>query len=329
MNERMRYRSLFWPIILIGVGILWLLSNLGYVSLTNISQLWRLWPVLLIVAGLDILIGRRTPAIGFILGLLVVAAVGVFLFSGIQFPGVTGTSQVVTETFQAPIDQAKAAAVDLQFWSDPVTLNGQASSSNIIDTQITHSGKVDFSQSGTTTKTIRLSHTGDFPPDFLFSTTSNRHTDVSLTSAIPLDLSIHTGSGSSQLDLRDLNLSNLQLQSGSGSMQITLPASKVTSPASLHSGSGAIDLTLPAGSSLDLNIDSGSGSVQIQLPANTGVHINLAHKGSGSVNFPSGLMQLSGARGDEGTWETPGYASAANKINLTIHSGSGSVNINQ
>jgi hypothetical protein len=48
-EKRRRTRpSLIWPVILITVGILFLLSNLGVLDI-NFWELWRLWPVLLIL----------------------------------------------------------------------------------------------------------------------------------------------------------------------------------------------------------------------------------------------------------------------------------------
>jgi hypothetical protein len=47
-------------VILIAVGIIWLLGNLGVLSAANILVLLRLWPLLLIVIGLDLLFGRQS-----------------------------------------------------------------------------------------------------------------------------------------------------------------------------------------------------------------------------------------------------------------------------
>ena len=43
---------LFWPIILIGVGVIFLLNNLGVITGSPWEVIWRLWPVLLIALGL-------------------------------------------------------------------------------------------------------------------------------------------------------------------------------------------------------------------------------------------------------------------------------------
>lgn len=50
----MKYKHLFWSIILIGVGILFLLGNLGWIHFSWYN-LWKLWPVILIIWGISVL----------------------------------------------------------------------------------------------------------------------------------------------------------------------------------------------------------------------------------------------------------------------------------
>ncbi|MBC7814218.1 MAG: hypothetical protein H7175_23895, partial [Burkholderiales bacterium] len=45
----LEYRSLFWPIALIGFGAIWLLGNLNILTRANLAVLGRLWPLILIV----------------------------------------------------------------------------------------------------------------------------------------------------------------------------------------------------------------------------------------------------------------------------------------
>jgi len=51
--------SLVWPLILIGLGIIFLLNNLGALDWDVWFLIVRLWPLLLIAVGLDVLLGRR------------------------------------------------------------------------------------------------------------------------------------------------------------------------------------------------------------------------------------------------------------------------------
>ena len=59
MDERKRNRrgGLIGPLILIGLGVVFLLNNLGILDWSIWEILLRLWPVLLVAAGLDLILG--------------------------------------------------------------------------------------------------------------------------------------------------------------------------------------------------------------------------------------------------------------------------------
>ena len=53
------------------------------------------------------------------------------------------------------------------------------------------------------------------------------------------------------------------------------------------------------------------------------------NSGSGSLNLPRGLTQVEKGNGDEGIWETAGYANATQRVLIRVQDiGSGSLNIN-
>lgn len=54
-----RYRSFFWPAVLILAGLVALLVNTGVLSADRLYLLFDLWPVILIVIGLEIVVRRR------------------------------------------------------------------------------------------------------------------------------------------------------------------------------------------------------------------------------------------------------------------------------
>src|SRR5260370_39087310 len=59
MNRR--YRSLFWPAILILVGVFALLVNAGFVPVERLDRLADLWPLILVVIGLELVVRRSVP----------------------------------------------------------------------------------------------------------------------------------------------------------------------------------------------------------------------------------------------------------------------------
>ncbi len=111
--QHRRGASLIGPLILIAAGILFLLANLGLLPAGFWGAIWRFWPVILILLGLDIILSRQlgwsssiTTAIIVVLIVLVVAAglfgatTGTFrgLPPGIGFgPGMAGSGNVVSQ----------------------------------------------------------------------------------------------------------------------------------------------------------------------------------------------------------------------------------------
>lgn len=76
--------DLFWPIIMMGVGVI---AGLAYLNLLPTENLWSvlsLWPLFLIVAGIGILLRGRSPLIGALLAVLVVAVFFVSAYAGPQ-----------------------------------------------------------------------------------------------------------------------------------------------------------------------------------------------------------------------------------------------------
>ncbi|MDD3531772.1 MAG: DUF5668 domain-containing protein [Candidatus Shapirobacteria bacterium] len=50
-------KKVVWPLILISLGLLFLLNNLGLLSWSAWNILWRFWPIFLILSGLELVLG--------------------------------------------------------------------------------------------------------------------------------------------------------------------------------------------------------------------------------------------------------------------------------
>lgn len=75
-------RDLFWPVVFFGIGLGWLLMNLGLLNIDNWTSLIPWWPLLLIALGLDLLAGRRYPWIGALLATGMIAGALYLLYAG-------------------------------------------------------------------------------------------------------------------------------------------------------------------------------------------------------------------------------------------------------
>jgi hypothetical protein len=323
---RTPYRSLFWPIVLIGVGLVWFLSNLNVIPNFNPLALLNLWPLLLIALGLDLIIGRRSPLFGLLIGLVTVGAAIAILLA---VPSLGKGGEYTTDRFLEPGSGATSAVINIDASSVPVRMHSLSDSANLFDATIDHTGTMDFNVSGEAQKQITLrQRNGSFNFFFGFSG-FNAHWDIGLNSKVPLSLNYHGASGSNNLDLSGLQLTSVKIDGASGSNDVTLPASSSAYTVNYSGASGSLNMNILSGSDVTVTLDGGSGSLNLNVPSGAAVHVEVRDSGSGSVNVRGGMTRQGGSNGKTGTWETNGFSSAAHKITIIARNlGSGCFNIN-
>jgi hypothetical protein len=352
-TTRSGHHSLFWPFLLIGIGILWLLSNLGILSLSRLWGLARFWPVLLIAIGVDLLLGRRHPWIGALIGILTMGLVAWLLFvvPASDVPASAGL-ELKSSHLSEPIGAATSAKIRLDLANMPTTVKALSDSTDLIDATLMHRGEIAFRVTGDREKIVTLGQARTSGlPFFGFSLGEEGSWDIGLSPNLPLDMEIDGGSGRAQLDLGELRISELRLDVTSGSVRATLPAMEQRYRVQVEGGSGSLGLVLPGqsqidmdlnvhsgsvdvavgeGTSLDAQIDGGSGRLLIDIPDNAALRFTVSDDGSGSVTLPRDLQQVSDGNDDDsdtGTWETPGLGSASQAIAIVVDLGSGSVTV--
>lgn len=349
-----RYRSLFWPVMLVGVGVVWLLVNLGVVSGAGLAGVAQLWPLLLVGIGLDLLFGHRSPLLGGLMGALTVGIAVVLILLAPAFGWAKG-GEVQSGRFREPVGTAATASVRLDLSSAETRVYALSDSPDLVDADLRYRGEIEFLVQESTgalgpLKTVSLRQKSTPAGWFTWIGSSEQESwSIGLSPSLPLDLSVEGGSGSATLKLEGLELTAFRLDVGSGSVDIQLPASSGRYAATLESGSGSARLSMAAGASVSLGVDVGSGSVvlaqgddsdleatvrggsgslRVEVPAGQGLRVEVRDSGSGSVRLPSGLTELERGEGDRGVWESPGYGAAAHKTLLVVEDmGSGSLEV--
>jgi hypothetical protein len=311
--RRRRPPSLFWPIVFIGAGVMLLLSNLGYLPWESWGVLWRLWPLLVIALGVDLLIGRRSVAGAIVSAVLIVVLIAAIALVALFAQNIPG----VSEWIQAPEFQTKhveyaltgvdQATVYIDWTSVPGYLSPLEDSPNLIEGDIDYYGELTFDVNVRGDRAdVKLDSrsTGIWFWPFDIGDQSDKRWDVGLSPDVPFDLTLDAGSGPCDFDLAGLQVSELVLDSGSG----------------------PIDLVLPSGSTFEAKIDGGSGPITIILPRSVGARVEL-DSGSGPFSPDARFELVRGKRRGDGTWETNNYGTAEHTISLEIDQGSGPVSI--
>lgn len=298
MNNRHRRPGITGPIILISLGVLFLLNNLGFIELNLWDVIMRFWPILLIAIGLDILIGRRS-AWGAAIAAVVVLAI---LAGGIVFFDNQAQWTYASENFEIPLGNVEEATISLDPALGYLLVDALPKGSNVLlrgeirPFSGEEIGKtVDISG---TRATIDLRTEGVIVAPFFGGWSDQPSWDLALHPEVATDLFVDFGVGKAELDLQDLQIGEIHVEQGLGQMI----------------------LLLPSADNMDINLDGGIGEIRVVIPKDVGVRLR-AGVGIGNVQVPSDFTR------DGDFYLSPGYAAAENQIEMVIDLGIGSVQV--
>ena len=295
-----RRPSLFWPIILIGVGIIFLLNNAGLIRGNPWALIGQLWPVLLIVIGLDILFGRRSATgsiLGAVMALIVVGGVIWLLVAQPNLPGLSFGGNLKQDQINSPLGSIQSASVTVNFSTGDNRLYPLGDSNQLIEGDIRHYGDLDFVASQTGDRgNVRLDTRGAIN---IVGFQTQERWDVGLNTRPTYDLDVKLGAGQADLDLSRFKLSSGTIDVGAGSASVALPSS----------------------GRFTLRVSGGVGSLTIRAPREVALRAEV-NTGIGTFNAGSRLRSI----GDH-TYETAGFGSADNAITLVLDIGVGTVTV--
>jgi hypothetical protein len=291
--------SLVGPLILIGLGTIFLLNTLGVASWDLWKVLARLWPVVLIAIGLELLIGRRSRAASL---LVIVAAVAVL--AGAAWYLSAHTAPGGQEVIGQALDGATRADVTIQPGVASLHVGGSAGAGRLIDGTVDRARgeRLDRSSSrdGDTARfTLKSGGERSFP-FFGLRYGGDNAWDLQLNPDLPTRLKVSTGVGQSTLDLQRLQLTGLDVNTGVGQTTITLPAR----------------------GQFSANVDAGVGDVTVKIPVGMAARIRV-QPGLGDSQLPSGYQR-------QGDWYvSPGYDTAQQRVDMEVHGGVGRLPVEQ
>ncbi len=260
MSRRRRPPSLFWPVILITAGVLFLLDNLGLLNI-NFWQLWRLWPILLILAGLDILVASRSwlgNLFVLILTLAVIAGVVILLLTAPQALGPIAGQEV--EHVSEPLDGVERARLEIDFAAGQLAIGRLEDSPLLVDGEL---------KLATSAKPVWQAERSDAQANLSLRYTQSYQSwgkgdewTLRLSPQVGFSLEFNIGAGGAKLDLTGLDIRDMKVKSGVSGTQIRFPARGQFS-AEISGGVGALEIEVPEEMAVRLEIDRGIGAVHL------------------------------------------------------------------
>lgn len=295
-KRRRHNPQLTWPIVLILVGSVLLLNQLGILSLSW-SHLWSLWPLVLILAGLEILLARsRVGTVGFLALACILTIVGLRLAPavsvGLDTPdlGRFGYEAKGLESATIRIEVG-AGELDVSPLGDSAKLYEAEISYNKLRTEVTANAVRDGDH---VQVLLKSRHHGVTPA----GAQALDQWRVSLNTGIPIKLGVSSGVSRARVDLERLSLTRLDLSMGVGDVALVL-SEEGPYDAYIDGGIGRLDIEIPLGAEARVRVDGGLGKIDV-----------------------ADRLQRRG-----GYYVTPGYDASSKAIDLDIDGGIGVITI--
>lgn len=288
-----RREGLVAPIVFAGLGTLFLLSNLGYLQVSVWQMALRLWPLLVIAIGLDLIIGRRSRYsawLGVLLGLVIVGGI-VFLSLNTQISGATIRQQPFNVAVPAGVTSLDAT---INYAVGNLKVSGGAPTDQLIEGNFMTSSTEQIGKNVQGDHAIlSLSNSGSTV--FFVGPGGIPQWDVQFNSNLPLDLRTSLAMGEQTLDLTGLNLSNLKVDQALGKVVLILPVGKSSYPVRFSGAVGEVVVRLPA--DLPVRIQLNTGLVSVQLPVGFTRNGNEVISPSGGISANRVDLQIDQAMG--------------------------------
>jgi len=269
----MRSSRLFWAVMLVGFGFALLAFNLGIITV----NIWRFfWPVFLIGLGVWFLIGTATG---------------------------TGTGDLEMVEGSVDLDDSESASIVVKHGAGKLELTGIAEPGKLVSGIFASGLDARVSKTGNNLNVVLQPQKHSFPDVFFpgnWIGGKGLSWEFGLSNELPLDLVFEVGAVDAHLDLTDLLVKNISLQTGASSTNLKLPA--------------------VAGMTY-LKVEAGAASIDIQVPESVAARVETS-AGLASINIDQTRFPKQG-----GVYQSADYEKAENKVDIRIETGVSSIEI--
>ena len=250
---RTHYRGLFWPAILILVGVAALLANTGVISSDRFGLLFDLWPLVLVVIGLEIIVRRRLPfASGDIAAVLIVLiAVGGALVYVALAPSPSTTGSLSSTAPGGGLDHA---SLEIDVGAATINVQGGAPDGVLYQANIDYAGPKPQVSLDPSSGKLHIAQSSSFFGSFRFSHFNLR---LVIDSHLPWTIVTNSGASTNTYDLSGVPVGSIELNTGASREDITLGAPSGVVPISINGGALTVNLHRPAGVAASAQVSGG------------------------------------------------------------------------
>jgi hypothetical protein len=300
------------PIILIGLGGLFLAQNMGYIDGAFWLNVWRFWPLLLVLGGVEMIFGRSGWLGTLITTLIAFAALAIVAWAAMvgTMPYWTGngwwTGSVAPAAIERVVEETgnvRQATIDLRHNAGRLEIGAlPAESTKLVEGDLAHPENATiyrrFDRRGDQAELrLRDSDRRDFP---FAPNTYNENWVLRLSPAVAYNLQVESGASELNLDLRTLQVTGLRIEAGASAVKVVLPEAAGRTTATVKAGAAGVDITVPEGVAARIHNNGGLSGTSID-----------------EARFPR----------VGNYYQSPDFATAANRVEISIETGISGVTV--
>lgn len=261
-SQSWKIGGVFWGLLFITIGILALLGNFG-IAQVNWSNIWRLWPIVLVAIGLSII-----PLMNWVWKFLSIGLV-ISTMAAIVWAAIGGVqlSSYKTETIESNIEVSSSVVVDAEvsIKAGAVDLNIGTHNNDLITSAQLTSNITSLSKSsivsGTTQRISFETQSSDKGSWWLSDITNQL--EVNISKKMPIKLNIDTGASDGDIDVSDAKITQANIKTGASDIVIKLGDKEKTVDMNIDSGASSIVVRLPKSSGIELKLESGLTATEL------------------------------------------------------------------
>ena len=313
---RVNHRFLYWGIFFVAIGGILVASDLRAVDTPTLTDVLRLWPLALVAIGLSIVLRRTRLSLP---GLMLAAAV-----PGLVVGGALAVAPRFIGDCGARGEPASVASTEGTF-DGPATVTVRSGCGSLnVKTSPGNGWQFDAGNTaGRTPKidsspqSLSIDANGDNGPDFLDAGRDAWYLVLPTSDIDSVSLVVNAGRG--QVALPGARINRLALTANAAEMLVDASAASVANLSAVINA-GSLSIHLPADSDVVGSLRVGAGQLQICSPP--GVGLRVTSRGTAEMVRVDGLQQHASE------WQSPDYASATHRADLSVNVNFGVVEIN-
>jgi hypothetical protein len=294
----MRSRSFFWPALLILIGVIALLVNAGAISSDRLYRLADLWPLILVVIGLELISRRAWQGAAADLAsvlIVLVAAVGAVAYVAVG-PAIPGGTQTLNASDS--IGNLNQATLHVDVGAATMTVTGSGDlGADLYRAHIEYSGPKPDISLDRSSGDLQISQNNTFG----FFGSRRFVLDLQLSSAVSWNFSVNTGAASDTFRLSALKVGSIELNTGASREDITLGKPTGAVPISVNGGALTVHLHRPSGTEASVQVSGGAVSLVADGQQHHGI-------------------------GDQ-SWQSSGYGGASDSYRVDVNGGACTVTV--